>query len=282
MQKSSNIYMARMVGRIINTLGEAWYRKTLNEIFGFGVKTGIEIPSESAGLLPTPGKMHPSGALEWSTPTPYSLAMGHNILVNSFQMLRAYALFANGGKDVKPTLVKKIVKTTREGKRKVLLDHTKEEEHKQLLEPDIAEQIVALMKLVTKPGGTASKADIPGYTEAGKTGTTEKIVNGAYAKDHHISTFIGFTPVQEARFLLMIVIDEPEKKIIPGVGKMQMGGNCAAPAFREIAQRTLQYLGTEPDDPFGYPPGDPRHNAEKADMAKKIAELKKLYQEWNH
>jgi cell division protein FtsI (penicillin-binding protein 3) len=283
MQKSSNIYMARMIGRVINSLGEAWYRKALQEIFGFGVKTGIELPSESIGLLPTPGKKHPNGALEWSTPTPYSLAMGHNILVNSLQMMRAYAILANGGFDVKPTFVRKIVKSNKEGECEVLLDNTKHElARKRVLEPEIVEQIVSAMKLVTKPGGTASKADIPGYTEAGKTGTTEKIVNGTYAKDHHISTFIGFTPVKEARFILMIVIDEPEKKIIPGVGKMQMGGNCAAPAFREIALRTLQYLGVEPDDPYGYPPGDPRRNDDKADCMQRIAQLKKLYQEWNH
>jgi cell division protein FtsI (penicillin-binding protein 3) len=285
MQKSSNIYMARMIQRVVDALGDRWYRSALQDLFGFGQKTGIELPSETVGLLPTPGKMHPSCAIEWSKPTPYSLAFGHNILVNSLQMLRAYAIIANGGYDVKPTLIRKIVKTRPDGAEDVLLDHTKPERldsFKRLLEPEIARQMIQAMKLVTKPGGTASKADIYGYTEAGKTGTSEKIVNGVYSKNIHFSSFIGFTPAEHPRFILMIGIDEPEYKYIPGVGKNHHGGNCAAPAFKEIASRTLQYLGVEPDDPFGYPQGDPRSQSDKADMAQKIKDLKALYKQWNH
>ena len=114
------------------------------------------------------------------------------------------------------------------------------------------------LKYVTKPGGSATRADIYGYTEAGKTATSEKIVNGTYSKTDHISTFIGFAPVHHPQFVLLIAIDEPEFKYIPGIGKNQLGGVCAAPAFREIGLRTLQYLGIEPDDPHGYPAGDPR------------------------
>ena len=137
------------------------------------------------------------------------------------------------------------------------------------------------MKYITKPGGTAPKADIWGYTEAGKTATSEKIVDGTYSKRDHISTFIGFAPLSNPRFVLMIAIDEPEFKFIPGMGKNQHGGNCAAPAFREIGLRTLQYLGVEPDDPYGYPAGDPRRDADKADWMKEIKALKELYSQWN-
>ena len=97
MQKSSNIYVSRLIQRVVDNLGEKWYRDTLHNVFGFGLKTGIELPSESPGVLPMPGKMHPNGTMEWSTPTPFSLAFGHNILTNSVQMLRSYAIFANGG-----------------------------------------------------------------------------------------------------------------------------------------------------------------------------------------
>jgi cell division protein FtsI (penicillin-binding protein 3) len=140
---------------------------------------------------------------------------------------------------------------------------------------------VRAMKFVTKPGGSASKADIFGYTEAGKTATSEKIVNGTYSKKCNISTFIGFAPVKEAQFVLLVAIDEPEFKYIPGVGKNQLGGNCAAPAFREIGLRTLHYLGVEPDDPYGYPVGDPRRDAMKADWVKETQQLKELYEQWN-
>jgi cell division protein FtsI (penicillin-binding protein 3) len=276
LQKSSNVYMATLAHRIMERLGEGWYRSALQETFGFGLKTGIELPSESAGLLPTPGKKHPNGALEWSQPTPYSLAFGHNLLVNSFQLLKCYAILANGGYDVQPTLVRKIVKGDC-----VLLDHTGRPRSKRVLEAHAVQQVVRAMKAVTKPGGTAPKADIYGYTEAGKTATTEKIVHGVYSKRDHISTFIGFAPAEQARFVLLIAIDDPEFAYIPGVGKNQHGGQCAAPAFREIGRRALEYLGVEPDDPHGYPSGDPRCDPEKADWIKQTKELRELYRKWN-
>jgi cell division protein FtsI (penicillin-binding protein 3) len=282
-QKSSNIYPARIIQRVIEALGEKWYRDMLQDIFGFGLKSGIELPSESPGVLPMPGKMHPNGKLEWSTPTPFSIAFGHNILANSIQMLRCYAILANGGYDVRPTLVRKIVRAHPDGKNEIILDNTKSErlQMPRLLEPEIVQEVVKGMKYTTKTGGTASKADISGYTEAGKTATSEKIKEGTYSKKDHISTFIGFAPVNQPRFVLLIAIDDPEFKYIPGVGRNQQGGNCAAPAFREIGLRTLQYLGVEPDDPYGYPIGDPRRDPEKADWMKEIKALKELYTQWN-
>jgi cell division protein FtsI (penicillin-binding protein 3) len=283
-QKSSNIYMARLVQRIIEALGDQWYRNALQEIFGFGVKTGIELPSESPCMLPTPGKLHPNGKMEWSKPTPFSIAFGHNVLVNSMQMLRSYAILANGGFDVRPTLVRKVVRKKTDGSEEVILDNTSPERVKgfrRLLEPEITEEVVKAMKYVTKPGGTAPKGDIYGYTEAGKTATSEKIIGGTYSKKNHISTFIGFAPVKNPRFVMLIAVDEPEYKYIPGVGRNQLGGNCCAPAFREIGLRALQYLGVEPDDPHGFPMGDPRRDEAKADCLSEIKALKELYQQWN-
>lgn len=284
-QKSSNIYMARMVHRVIDTLGNDWYRNALQNIFGYGVKTGIELSSETAGLLPTPGKKHPNGALEWSVPTPFSLSFGHNLLVNSLQMLRSYAILCNGGFDVTPTLIKKIIQTQPDGSYKVIRDNVGKEKvqgYKRLLDQSISDEITQVMKYVTKPGGSAPKADIYGYTEGGKTATSEKIVNGVYSRTNHISTFIGFAPAKNPRFVMLIAIDEPEHKFIPGVGKNHMGGACAAPAFGEIGSRTLQYLGVEPDDPYGYAPGDPRRDPEKADWVKDSERLQKIYLDWNH
>ncbi len=284
LQKSSNVYMAKMIQRVIDQLGAAWYRKTLQETFGFGIKTGIELPSESCGLLPTPGKKHPNGALEWSGGTPYVMAIGHNILVNSIQMLRSYAILANGGYRVEPTLVRKIIKRKADGSEEVLLDNTcpeRVQRFPRVLEPEIVEQLVSAMKAVTKPGGSASRGDIFGYTEVGKTGTSEKIVDGVYSKRDHITTFMGFAPAKEARFVLCIAIDEPEFKYIPGVGRNQLGGMSAAPAFREIGLRTLQYLGVEPDDPHGYPAGDPRYDPAKADWIPEVNALRELYRKWN-
>jgi cell division protein FtsI (penicillin-binding protein 3) len=284
LQKSSNIYMARMIQRVIEQLGEDWYRNCLHDIFGFGKKTGIELSSESVGLLPSPHKKHPNGAVEWSKPTPFSISFGHNILVSSVQMLKAYAMIANGGYEVRPSLIRKIVKTHRDGTSEVLLDNEekrKQERREPLLSAASLAEVLKGMMYVTKPGGGAPRADIYGYTEVGKTATSEKVIGGAYSKKDHVSTFIGFCPAIHPRFVLVIVIDEPEYKIIPGVGKNQYGGNCAAPAFCEIGKKTLQYLGVEPDDPFGFPPGDPRRDASKAVWHKECEQLKELYDSWN-
>jgi cell division protein FtsI (penicillin-binding protein 3) len=265
MQKSSNVYMATLIQRVIERMGEAWYRKALED-FGIGTKTGIELPAESGGFLPTIGKTYKSGALEWSKPTPWSLAIGHNVLVNSLQMIRAYGIFANGGFDVKPTLVRKIVQ--KDGT--VILDNTTPKNSRQILDPQDVKEINKAMQFVTQTGGTARKGNIPGYTEVGKTGTTEKVINGVYSKKDHISTFIGFAPATQPRFVLLVAIDNPEYKYTPGVGKNQMGGTCAAPAFKEIGLRSLQYLGVPQDDP--------QNNA----WEKEVKELRELFEKWNH
>ena len=149
------------------------------------------------------------------------------------------------------------------------------------MDKDIVQEVVTSMRYTTKSEGTASRADIYGYTEVGKTGTAEKIIGGKYSKSVHLTSFIGFAPVTDPQFVLLVVIDEPEAKYIPGVGKNHMGGACCAPVFREIGIRTLQYLGVELDDPYGYPLGDPRYDPEKGDWIKECRALKSLYQAWN-
>lgn len=283
LQKSSNVYMGRLIGRLVEVMGANWYRNALEETFGFGMKTDIELPAENFGILPMPGKMHPNGKLEWSLPTPYSLAIGHNILVNSIQMVRAYAAIANGGYLVQPHLVRKIIRKKADGSQETIIDRTGAlmPRAKKVLETEMTERIVRGMKYVTKIGGTSKRADVMGYTEAGKSGTSEKIINGVYSKNHNISSFLGFVPAKNPRFVLLISLDDPEIKLIPGVGKQQHGGVCSAPIFRQISERSLQYLGLEPDDPFGYPKGDPRSDPKKADWTAEVDALKKIYQQWN-
>lgn len=276
LQKSSNIYCATLVHRIVKSLGDEWYRQQLSDVFGFGKKTGIELPGECFGVLPTPGKKHPNGRLEWSVPTPYSLAMGHNVQATSLQMIRAYAIFANGGYLVKPHLIRKVVK-----KSDMVVDNTGEPERIKVLDEQVVKEVVKAMSLVTKPGGAGIHGTIWGYTEAGKTGTSMKLVGGAYSDKSHYASFIGFTPVKNPEFVILAAMDEPKPGFIPGKGPNHFGGICAAPVFREIARRSLQYLGIAPDDPGGYPKSDPRYDAEKADGIKEAEALKKLYEEWN-
>ncbi len=279
LQKSSNIYVATLVHRIINALGANWYRNELERTFGFGIKTGIELPSESSGVLPTPGKTHPNGKLEWSTPTPYSLAMGHNVQATSLQMVRTFAIFANGGTLVQPTLIRKIV-----SKDKTLIDNTpqaRKAAFPHVLDADIIREVHKGMKFVTKRGGSAPLANIWGYTEAGKTGTSEKIVGGTYSKEKNVTTFVGFAPVEKPAFVLLVCMDEPKVCFIPGKGFNQRGGLACGPVFREIGRRTLEYLGTPPDDPHGYPKSDPRYDPKKADWIDAVEKAEMLYKEWN-
>jgi cell division protein FtsI (penicillin-binding protein 3) len=284
-QKSSNIYVARLIEKVLDKLGKEWYKEQLHKTFGFGEKTLVELPAESQGMVPTPGKKHPNGTLEWSVSTPYSLAMGHNIQTTSLQLARAYAIFANGGYLVHPTLVRKIVKTHQDGSQEILVDNTKPERKltfPKVLDTDIVESLKAAMKYTTKPGGTARKGEIWGYTEAGKTGTSHKVVNGSYSKTLFCSTFVGITPVKDSAFVLVVTVDDIDYCFMAGIGKIHHGGGCAAPIFREIAKRSLDYLGIAPDDPHGYPVNDPRYNAEQADWMPETRKLKEIYEKWNN
>jgi cell division protein FtsI (penicillin-binding protein 3) len=282
-QKSSNIYVGKVVDRLKERLGDLYYKNALLDVFGFGKKTNIEIPAETWGFVPTPGKFYKSGKMQWSKSTPHSLAMGYNILVNSIQVVKAYAILANYGLDVKPTILKKIVRNKKDGTSEIIFDNGKKlKKNVRVLEKADVAQIINAMKFTTKIGGTAKLGDIKGFTEAGKTGTSEKIINGKYSNNLHITSFIGFAPAKNARFVLLVVIDEPEKKYIPGVGGGWYGGVAAAPVFREIGRRTLEYLGVAPDDPFGYPNLDPRADSKKADWFYEVKLMKKLYDSWNN
>jgi len=263
LQKSSNIYPGKIVQMVLENLGEDWYRSQFVDVFGLGQKTNIEIPAETCGLVPKPGRMHPNGRPEWSVPTPFSLAIGHNILVNSIQIVKAYAMIANGGFEVRPTILKKIIKKDR------TIDKTSPHLPKRVLSETLTKELIHGMKFVTKYGGTSPKGDIKRYTEVGKSGTSEKIINGKYSDKKYVSLFTGFAPAEKARIVMLVAIDEPELKWIPGVGKNHHGGVCAAPIFSEIGSRVLEYLGETPDD------------MELTDWKEETKELRRLYEKWN-
>lgn len=276
-QRSSNIYMARLVERIIKRLGAPWYRDALHNVFGFGKKTGIELPGESGGVLPEIGKQHANGTLEWSVPTPFSLAIGHNIQATSIQLLRIYAMLANGGTLLKPTLIHSI----EEAGASPSLNPLEPPLLSSSRYTTMIKRVVRSMRYVTKRGGGGWRGDVPGYTEAGKTGTAEKIINGRYSRKDHVATFIGFTPAEHPRFVLLVTIEEPEYGIVDGV-RRHMSGYAAAPVFNKIAARTLTYLGVPPDDPHGYPSTDPRGEPSKAEWMPEVRTLEQLYKNWNH
>lgn len=275
LQVSSNIYMARVIQRVVERLGNDWYREQLTQHFGFGQRTSVELPIESVGLVPRPGRVHPNGALEWSVPTPFSLAMGYNLQASGLQLVRAYSVLANGGYLVQPSLVKSIVK---EG-------HTIwERRHApkpRVLDADIVERVLTAMKYVTKGQGSGRYGNLSGFTEAAKTGTARKLVNGQYTNQKHVASIIGFAPVTKPSFVLLVSIDEPRPIYVPGIGDLRHGGVASGPTFRRIATRALHYLGVSPDDPYGFPKGDPRRQEELADWSQESRALREKYQLWN-
>ena len=104
---------------------------------------------------------------------------------------------------------------------------------------------------------------------------------GHYSEKLYCPIFTGFTPAERPAFVLVVTMDEPEYGYIPGIGKNHHGGNCTANVFREISRRSLEYLGIPPDDPYGYPPGDPRRNLDKVKWMAETRKLQEIYNKWN-
>jgi len=103
-----------------------------------------------------------------------------------------------------------------------------------------AGEVATLLRAVCGKGGTAPIADIPGYEVAGKTGTTQKIINGKYSTTHHVASFAGFFPVGDPRLAITVIIDEPQ-----GEG-VAYGGKVSAPIFREVAEKCIRWLDLPP------------------------------------
>jgi cell division protein FtsI (penicillin-binding protein 3) len=189
-------------------------------------------------------------------------------------------MFANGGNLVKPTLIRKIVKRNEEGVEEVLFETASNQ--RRVLTQERAKQILTALKYSTKIGGTARRADVWGYTDAGKTGTADKAIKGVYNPHYVCASIVGIVPADQPAFVMIVAMDEPEYGYEPGIGRKHMGGTCAAPVFKEIAQRSLEYLGIAPDDIYGYPKGDPRSHPQKADWFPEIRQLQEKYEKWNN
>ncbi len=267
--KSSNIYIAKLVEKIIDRLGPFWYYEQLRRL-GLGQKTGIEYPAEASGFLPVPPSPGKAG-VGWSSNTPYSLSFGYNLLANGMQILRIFSAMVNKGECMPPTLVKKIRCPERGD-----LDLPKREKVR-LFPEHIASVLVEAMRYVT----TKRRVDIPGYSEGGKSGTVEKLKKGGYDKKEHFAYFIEFAPATHPRLILIVGVDEPPYRRIPGIGRAFFGAQCAGPICREIMKRSLSYLGIDRDDPYGYPPLDPRSKEGEGQWHREIKQLEELYQLWN-
>ncbi|MBA3514485.1 MAG: transpeptidase family protein [Pyrinomonadaceae bacterium] len=194
--------------------------------FGFGSRTGIELPGETPGLL-RPVK-------RWQASSIGSIAIGQEIGVTPLQMAAAFGVLANDGVRVAPHLVREI--RTSSGTNL----YRSNPEQRRVVTPETARALRRMLEEVTL-NGTAKLAQLDGYSAAGKTGTAQKIDSKTktYSKTKHIASFVGFAPVENPAVVIIVVIDEP--------AGAYHGGDVAAPVFREIAEHTLPDLGIAPD-----------------------------------
>jgi cell division protein FtsI (penicillin-binding protein 3) len=223
-KKSSNIGAAKIAIR----MGEQKVYQSLRA-FGFGERTGIELPGEDAGIVWKTDR--------WSKLSISRIAMGHEVLVTSMQILNAVSSIANDGIRMKPYVIRKVVSATGE----TLLE-TQPEELNRPIRPETAKEMRRLLARVTQPGGTAAKAALQGYLVAGKTGTAQKVdlVNGGYYHNKFIASFVGFLPVENPAISIIVVADEPQQG-------GYYGGTVCAPYFHEIADQTVRYLRIPPE-----------------------------------
>ena len=148
-------------------------------------------------------------------------------------MAMALSALANDGILMQPLLVKSIV--VHQGQ---VIKQFNPTPVRQVISPEAAKTMLAMMKTVTEPGGTGTESVPPGYTVAGKTGTAQKVVGRAFSKSKYNSLFIGFVPAENPVLAIVVVVDEPKGAIY--------GGVVAAPIFREIADQSLRFLGYYP------------------------------------
>lgn len=282
LQKSSNVYMGTLAQRICEHLGPEWMLAQLERL-GFGQKTGVELLGEVPGRLPRLG-VHVKGRPEWSGSTPYSLAMGHAMGTTSLQVARAYCALANGGTLVRPTLVRRITRLHPEKGFEVLYDGDHQRRvhpAPKVLAPEVCQRVVHALRFACCKNGGGKRAGVPGFSCAGKSGTAEKVIGGRYSKDRNFSSFVGMIPAKRPRLVILVGIDEPAPITIPGEGRNTLGGRCAAPIFKEIAERAMLTMGIQPDDPFSLPKDDPQRRSGESEWSKEVQALQSLLERWN-
>jgi cell division protein FtsI (penicillin-binding protein 3) len=214
LQRSSNIGTDLIAERY---LGETGLKKWMWRL-GFGRRTGIELPKESRGLMPS----------YWSGSTIGTVPIGQGVSVTAVQLASVYAAIANDGEWIQPHLVGHVA-----GQPPV------RPQRRRILNRGVDKQLRSMLRGVVSDQGTAELAAIPGYAVAGKTGTAQKPGSNGYIPGAYVATFVGMVPASRPRLLVLVTIDEPHGQIY--------GGLVAAPAFEQIASFDLQYLEVPPD-----------------------------------
>lgn len=219
---SSNIGAIK-VGQAVGA--EILYKNLRN--FGFGEKTGIDCAGETSGVL--------APYTKWRKIDAGTIAFGQGISVSAMQLITATSAIANGGILIKPHLVQAV--TDANGQ---IIKKIEPTPVRRVISSETARTVRQMMKEVITTGGTGMNAALEGYAVCGKTGTAQKTENGFYARGKYVSSFIGFVPADHPEAVILVIVDEPQKRYY--------GGTVAAPAFKRIAQETLGYLNVAPEN----------------------------------
>lgn len=218
--KSSNIGTAKMA----ETLGSQILWKYL-DAFGFGRRTGIDLPGEATGLL-----------RHWKTWTTICLAnhaFGQGFSVTALQLACAYAALTNGGYRVEPHVVREI-----RDERGTVLKTWKPGPVRRVISTRTSERVRAVLEGVVEEG-TGKRAQLAGYRVGGKTGTAQKFepALGIYSTSKMVCSFVGIVPIEKPEIVVVVAIDEPRGRVT--------GGMIAAPVFQRVASKALFYRNVE-------------------------------------
>lgn len=200
--------------------------------FGFGERTGIELPGEIPGVIRPPQN--------WSKISITRIPMGHEVGVTPLQMTVAMAAIANGGKLITPRIVKSI--TTADGQTISSFTPTV---LRRVITSETAAQVGNALRGVVSQRGTAAAAAVPGFVIAGKTGTAQKLdPNGGYDAQKTVVSFSGYLPADHPEFVGLVVLDDPKT----ATREENYGGKVAGPIFSRIAEKAARYLDLEPHE----------------------------------
>jgi cell division protein FtsI (penicillin-binding protein 3) len=197
--------------------------------FGFGEETGFPFGGE------IPGVLHPVRA--WDGLTITRMPMGHAVGATAMQMHYAMSTIANGGILMRPLIVSEI--RDRDAR---TIAQCQPMQVRRVVSRETATTMSRLLVNAASAEGTGEAANIPGYEVAGKTGTTQKIINGRYSDRQHVGSFVGFFPAKRPQVAITVVVDNGR----PPTGGLGYGGTVAAPSFKRIGEQLIPYLGILP------------------------------------
>lgn len=221
---SSNIGFAKLGKKLEREKFHNYLRE-----FGFGQQTGVDLPGEVIGTLHPPSR--------WFEIDLAAISFGQGVTVTPLQLATATAAIANGGLMMQPYLVERIVDGS--GREQGVQEPYA---RNRVISEKTASQVRNMMVGVVEPGGTGSRAAVPGYRVGGKTGTAQKVdsVTGGYSVDKRVASFVGFVPAERPAMVILVTLDEPKGKTY--------GGVVAAPVFSKIAGQALRYLNIPPSE----------------------------------